>query len=78
MRPLIKKTVILINEDNYLVYIGAWLFKVKGTDFEREKKYLEKFVEDYWEYYHKKPSSLTPQKIDIMKEVFGLENLEII
>lgn len=78
MKPLIKKTIVLINEDNYLVYIGAWLFKVKGTEFEREKEYLKEFVEQYWNTYHKKPSSLTPKKIDVMKEVFGLENLEVI
>lgn len=76
---LIKKTVIIIDEDNYLVYMGAFLFKEKGNEYKKEKRYLKELINQYWKQYHKSPSNLkSADKIQIIQEVFNIKELEII
>ena len=79
MTPFIKKTVIMFDENNCLVYLGAYLFKEKGKEYMKEKLYMKEFIDQYWKTYHKKPSSLrSAEKIKILKEVFGITDLEIL
>ncbi len=79
MTPFIKKTVIVFDENNCLVYLGAYLFKEKGKEYAKEKRYMKEFVNQYWKCYHKKPSSLkSAEKINTLKEVFGIVDLEIL
>ncbi|MBO7210055.1 MAG: hypothetical protein J6V44_03460 [Methanobrevibacter sp.] len=74
-----SKTVIVFDEDNYLVYLGAFLYKTKGNEYKKEKEYLKELVKQYWKQYHKKPSTLKDsKKIEIIQEVFGIDELDII
>ena len=79
MTMFIHKTVIMIDERNYLIYLNHSLLLEKGTGYTREKKYLKKLVEEYWNIYHSNPDTLgDAESINIIKETFGLNNLEII
>ena len=71
--------MIMIDEDNYLIYINHSLIKEKGAEYKKEKLYLKELVKQYWNTYHDNPDGLkTAEKIDTIKEVFGLKDLEII
>ena len=73
------KTVFVFDEENYLVYLGAFLYKTKGNEYMKEKEYLKELVKQYWKQYHKKPNTLKDsKKIEIIQEVFGIKELEII
>ena len=73
-----NKTVFILDENNCLVYLGAFLFKDKGNEYKREKRYLKEFVDQYWKTYRKSPKTLkSAYKIQVMKEVFGIKDLEI-
>lgn len=51
----------------------------KGHDYKKEKQYLKKLVEDYWNVYHGNPEELgTAENIEIIKETFELNDLHII
>lgn len=74
----IKKTILMLDEQNYLVYINHTLFKEKGTNYEKEKAYLKTFVDMLWTYRHENPETLkNAQKIETLKEVFELDDLEV-
>ena len=76
---LVKKTVIFFDEENYLVYIGAFLFKCKGNKYLKQKEYMKELVKQYWNVYHKTPNSLKDaDKIQIMENVFGINNIDIV
>lgn len=79
MSKLIKKTMIMIDEDNYLVYINHSLIKEKGAEYKKEKLYLKELVQQYWEKFHDNPDGLKEAgTINMIKQVFGLKDLEII
>lgn len=75
----VRKTVIMLDEKNYLVYINHSLFKEKGTEFIKEKNYLKIFVECLWAIRRENPDTLkSADKIETLKNIFELEDLEII
>ena len=79
MTRFIHKTMIILDENNYLVYLNHSLLVERGNGFTREKAYLKKLVEEYWNVFHNNPDKLgDAESIDIIKETFGLKNLEII
>lgn len=75
----VKKTLIMFDENNYLIYINHSLLKEKGKDYQKEKRYIKRFVDEYWRATFCNPDHLKDaDKIEILKQVFELDNLEII
>ena len=74
-----EQTIIIFDENNYMVFSKNILKKNKGIGYLKERLYFQRLVEDLWEHRFQGPWVLKEaDKIEVVKEVFGLEDLTII
>lgn len=79
MARLIRKTMIMLDSENYLIYLNHSLLIERGNGYVREKAYLKRLVEECWNVFHCNPDELQDAEcIEIIKDTFGLKDLEII